>query len=220
MYGHGAAPPSRSAATVISLRVLFAACGFLSCGILACVPLFRVAFLRGRWSDWLLAWVSLPVSITCFAVVGSVPESDPRSDVALGAVLLLGAFSAVYFLVMDIRFHKRTLPAYGGYAHPGATTVHGHGSPGYGYPQPRPPYTTAPVQQPPLGGQPAAPLPHQPASHPPRPQDATPSGSGSVPPPPQRPAPARIDQVRAELDELSDYLRNHDGRNGEHEGGR
>jgi hypothetical protein len=33
---------------------------------------------------------------------------------------------------------------------------------------------------------------------------------------PQRPAPDRIDQVRAELDELSDYLRKHDG----HEGGR
>ncbi|MFD0505964.1 hypothetical protein ACFQ0G_30105 [Streptomyces chiangmaiensis] len=35
-----------------------------------------------------------------------------------------------------------------------------------------------------------------------------------VPPPqpqPQRPAPARIDQVRAELDELSDYLRKHEG---------
>jgi hypothetical protein len=36
-------------------------------------------------------------------------------------------------------------------------------------------------------------------------------------PPPQRPAPARIDQVRAELDELSDYLRRQDG---DHEGGR
>ncbi|MEU9730505.1 hypothetical protein [Streptomyces sp. NPDC048002] len=218
MYGHGAAPPSRSAATVISLRVLFAACGFLSCGILACVPLFRVAFLRGRWPDWLLAWVSLPVSITCFAVVGSVPESDVRSDIAVGAVLLLGAFSAVYFLVMDIRLHNRGLPAYGGYAPPGATTVQGHGSVGYGYPQshpqPQQPYSTTPIQQPP------APMPHQPMAHPQRPQDATPPGPASTPPPPQRPAPARIDQVRAELDELSDYLRNHDGRNGEHEGGR
>jgi hypothetical protein len=32
------------------------------------------------------------------------------------------------------------------------------------------------------------------------------------PPPSRRPAPARIDQVRAELDELSDYLRKHPGR--------
>ena len=36
-------------------------------------------------------------------------------------------------------------------------------------------------------------------------------------PPPRPPAPARIDQVRAELDELSDYLRRQDGG---HEGGR
>ena len=47
----------------------------------------------------------------------------------------------------------------------------------------------------------------------------------TAPPPPQRPAPARIDQVRAELDELSDYLRKHDGHHedshqGDHEGGR
>ncbi|MEU7050487.1 hypothetical protein AB0A67_19240, partial [Streptomyces eurythermus] len=33
---------------------------------------------------------------------------------------------------------------------------------------------------------------------------------------PRPPAPARIEQVRAELDELSDYLRRQDG----HEGGR
>jgi len=39
--------------------------------------------------------------------------------------------------------------------------------------------------------------------------------------PPQRATPARIDQVRAELDELSDYLRRHgDRRDGDHEGGR
>jgi hypothetical protein len=37
-----------------------------------------------------------------------------------------------------------------------------------------------------------------------------------VPAPPQRPAPSHIDEVRAELDELSDFLRKHDG----HEGGR
>ncbi|CAM5330372.1 hypothetical protein SVIOM342S_02197 [Streptomyces violaceorubidus] len=39
-----------------------------------------------------------------------------------------------------------------------------------------------------------------------------------APPPQHRPAPARIDQVRAELDELSDYLRHHDG--GHQQGGR
>lgn len=212
MYGHGAAPPTRSASTVITLRVLFACAGLLSCGLLACVPLFRLAILRGRWPDWLLAWVSLPVSIAGLAVVGSVPETDVKSDIALGVILLLGAFSCVYFLVMDIRLHNRP-QQYAGYAPPQATTApmpnpmpNGHAA--YGYPQPMSPYTTAPAQQP---------MPQQPPAAAFRPPAPIPQ----PPPPPHQPAPARIEQVRAELDELSDYLRNHDGRNnGGHEGGR
>ena len=184
MYGHGAVPPARSSGTVITLRVLFAAAGFLSCGLLACAPLFRVAFLRGRSIDWVLSWASLPLSIACFAVVGSLPESDPRTDVAMSLVLLLGLFSSVYFLVMDIRVHQQR--RFAGYPPPQGPTVHT----GYGYPQPTPPYTSTLLPQPPT----------PPVSAP-----------GAVPPPPQRPAPARIDQVRAELDELSDYLRKHDG---------
>ncbi|MPY64025.1 hypothetical protein FNH08_44775, partial [Streptomyces spongiae] len=58
--------------------------------------------------------------------------------------------------------------------------------------QPFPP--PAPVQQQPPA-QPQPPVPPQPQ------QQAQ----------PQRPSPARIDQVRAELDELSDYLRKHEG---------
>lgn len=208
MYGHGAAPPTRSEATVITLRVLFASAGLLSCGLLACVPFFRLAILRGKWPDWLLAWVSLPLSIAGLAVVGSVPETDVKSDIALATILLLGAFSCVYFLVMDIRLHNKPQP-YAGYAPPHATTLptpNGHAA--YGYPQPTSPYTTAPAQQP-APQQPPAP-PYQPPAPIPQP-----------PAPPHQPAPARIDQVRAELDELSDYLRNHDGRNnGGHEGGR
>ncbi|MFF7609353.1 hypothetical protein [Streptomyces parvulus] len=65
-------------------------------------------------------------------------------------------------------------------------------TPGYGYPQqPAPPYTATTV-----------------------PQQTAP------PPPNHAPPPARIDQVRAELDELSDYLRRHDGNGGTgHQGG-
>ncbi|MFC8434339.1 hypothetical protein [Streptomyces sp. NPDC057253] len=199
MYGHGAAPPARDSGTVITLRVVLAAVGFLSCGLLACAPLFRIAFLRGRAVDWVLAWASLPLSIACFAVVGSLPESDPRTDVAMSLVLLLGLFSSVYFLVMDIRVHQQR--RFVGYPPPQGPTVHT----GYGYPQPTPPFTSTLLPQP----QPPVPAP------------------GVVPPPPQRPAPARIDQVRAELDELSDYLRKHEGGNsggstggGPHDGGR
>ncbi|MEU3888109.1 hypothetical protein [Streptomyces sp. NPDC029041] len=209
MYGHGAAPPPRSAATVISLRVLFAAAGFLTCGVLACVPLFRVAVLRGRALDWVLAWVSLPLSIACFAVIGSLPESDRRTDLALAMILLLGAGAAIYFLVVDIGHHGRRR-AFAGYAPPQAPTVPTAAHTPYGYPHPAPPYapTSTPVPQPP------APAPHD-----------TPPAAGPMQPPPspRRPAPARIDQVRAELDELSDYLRRHEGeghRDGPHGDGR
>ncbi|MDH6569827.1 hypothetical protein M2160_004848 [Streptomyces sp. SAI-117] len=200
MYGHGAVPPARSSGTVITLRVLLAAAGFLSCGLLACAPLFRVAFLRGRSVDWVLAWASLPLSIACFAVVGALPESDPRTDVAMALVLLFGLFSSVYFLVMDIRVHQQR--QFAGYPPPQGPTVHT----GYGYPHPTPSPT------PPYASTLQPPQPQPQPSAPPVP------GPGVVPPPPpQRPAPARIDQVRAELDELSDYLRKHDGNS---EGGR
>ncbi|MEW2611969.1 hypothetical protein AB0937_17565 [Streptomyces sp. NPDC047880] len=219
MYGHGAAPPPRSAATVISLRVLFAAAGFLTCGVLACVPLFRVAVLRGRALDWVLAWVSLPLSIACFAVIGSLPEDDVRTDIALAVILLLGAGAAIYFLVVDIGHHAEQR-RFAGYAPPHAATV--THTP-YGYPHPAPPYapTSTPVPQP------AA--PHTPAAHHTPTAHDTPPAPGAIQPPPspQRPDPARIDQVRAELDELSDYLRRHEGdghrdghRDGDHEDGR
>ncbi|MBC9729871.1 hypothetical protein [Streptomyces sp. TRM68367] len=204
MYGHGAAPPHRSEATVITLRVLFAAAGFLTCGLLACVPLFRIAILRGRLWDWVAAWVSLPVSITCLAVLGSVPMTDHRGDIALAVALLLGLGAAAHFVIADIRIHSRRPPQYAG-APLQAPTAHAP----YGYPQPASPYAPTPVPQPPP---PHTPIPQTP---PPAPH----AHGGPVPPPPspQRPAPARIDQVRAELDELSDYLRRHDGH---HEGGR
>ncbi|MET7847337.1 hypothetical protein ABZT48_03630 [Streptomyces avermitilis] len=196
MYGHGAPPPTRSQGTVITLRVLFVAAGFLSCGLLACVPLFRVAVLRGKWPDWLLAWLSLPLSIAGLAVVGSVPESDHRGDVALASVLILGAVSAAYFVVFDIR-HQRTLPPAGRPVPPHTTGYmpSQQPQPGYGYPQAQP-YVATQVS-------------HTPPPYTPTPPPQPPAQA----PEPQRPAPARIDQVRAELDELSDYLRKHeDGR--------
>lgn len=74
----------------------------------------------------------------------------------------------------------------------------------YGYPQTVTPFSATPVPQP----QPQPPL-HQ--TQMPQPPYTPPQSQTPVPPPPpQRPAPARIDQVRAELDELSDYLRKHD----------
>ncbi|MFI2434772.1 hypothetical protein [Streptomyces sp. NPDC018693] len=228
MYGHGAAPPSRSTGTVITLRVLFAAAGFLSCGLLACVPLFRVAHLRGRWYDWTAAWVSLPLSVIGLAVAGSVPESDARGDVAVAVVLILGAASAAYFLTVDIQLGGQRRQLITGYAPPHATTTV---QPPYGYPQAMQPTQPAQPMQPtpPVspyqttlgpGTHPIPPGPHTPVPGPPL-AHTSPPVPGPVPPP-QRPAPARIDQVRAELDELSDFLRKQEGRQdgGDPESGR
>lgn len=213
MYGHGAAPPTRRGATVITLRVLFAAVGVLTCGVFACVPLFRIALLRGRGYQWTVAWLSLPVSIACFMVIGVLPETDPRTDVALGLVLLIGAASSAWFVTVDITYHneRRRAAGYGGVPLSQAHTAHsahpGHSA--YGFPQSVSPYAQTHV-------------PHTPAGPVPTPMPLTPPAqhAGPVPPvhstpvPPTsgpHPGPARIDQVRAELDELSDYLRRQDG---------
>jgi hypothetical protein len=188
MYGPGAAPPPppRTDGTVLALRVLLVVLAVLSCGILASVPLFRVAFLRRRVLDWVLAAVAVPVTFGLFAVVGTLAESDPRTDVALLLLLAIAAGSSVYFLVYDIR-HRPARPM----------------------PQPYPP--TAPT----IPSTPHA--PHTPYGYPPVPQQPQPQpqptlGTSPVPQPPAEPVPPhRIDQVRAELDELSDYLRRQDG---------
>ncbi|MGW4224663.1 hypothetical protein ACWEG1_14525 [Streptomyces bauhiniae] len=200
MHGQGAQPPARSAGTGVLLRVLLTACALLSCGLFACVPLFRVAYLRGRGSDWLLAWAGLALGVGGFAVVGSLPEKDPMSDVALALILMLAIVAAVHFLVVDMRLQnqKGAMPA--GYAPPSAQTVPS----AYGYPNA--PYPAAQTPAPPAYI-PTPQPPHTPAPHAVPPQPST----------PPRPAPARIDQVRAELDELSDYLRRQDGKS---EGGR
>lgn len=204
MYGHGAPPPTRSAGTVITQRVLVVATAVLTCGVLCCVPFFRVAFLRGRWYDWLAAWASMPLVIGAYAVVGSVPEDNPFSDLALSAVLMLLVGSIAYYLVTDIRMVDRDR-AYGGYAPPNAPTVTS-GPSGYAPPN-------APTVTPGPSGyghpQPAAP------AYPYNQQNPQPP----IPPaqPPAQQPPARINQVRAELDEISDYLRRHDGNS---EGGR
>ncbi|MDG9724796.1 MULTISPECIES: hypothetical protein [unclassified Streptomyces] len=245
MYGNSAAgpPPSRGAATVITLRVLFAAAGFLTCGLLACVPLFRIAVLRGRGLDWTVAWLSLPVSIGCLAVVGELPESDRRTDLAMIALLLIGAAASAYFLVVDIRLHavprqfagyappRQAPAAYYGQSHPAgpyAPTVVSQPplapaprSAHPGFPAPQSPVHQTPVHQTPVHQMPTS---QGPTPQPPVPQTPVPRGPASTPPP-GHPTPARIDQVRAELDELSDYLRAHDGNsngngNGDNQGGR
>ena len=108
MYGHGAPPPARSAATVISLRVLVAAVGVLTCGVFACVPLFRVALLRGgaepersrqAVTTGFVVGVTNPKTIVFF--VAFLPQFVAPGSPAAPQVALLGLVFGVMCVVSD-----------------------------------------------------------------------------------------------------------------------
>jgi hypothetical protein len=201
MQGHGypqpAKPPPPTGALVL-VRVLFVGISVFCIGFLAWTMLLRLAIVTRKSLDWGLFVAALAADILSIVLLGSEPGEDVHTTGGyVGITLLLGTLvaSIAYYLAADIRHFQQLRE--GAYV--------GQPSPAYGYPQPGqpsqapPPYTATTAQQhtPP-------PVPHTPVPQPPM----------STPPPQQRPAPARIDQVRAELDELSDYLRKHD------EGGR
>ncbi|WP_406476960.1 DUF1720 domain-containing protein [Streptomyces platensis] len=221
MYGPvPALPPHRppARATVILLRAVFVAVAVLSLGLLAWATLLRAALVRrGRLSWWLFGG-DVVVLIGAFLLVTNFPETDWRTDLGVGLVLLQIAVAVAYYLVVDVRAQQATgygagrAPAYG---MPYAPAAHPYGvpqppAPAPGYAQPQPygapgaapfnPYARTETRLPQPGG-PAAP-PHP-----------APPPAGPYATPPDRPQPPqRIDRVRAELDELSDYLRKEEGR--------
>ncbi|KUN21473.1 hypothetical protein AQJ23_31650 [Streptomyces antibioticus] len=218
MHGHGYPQPVKQPphpAWLVVLRVLFVVLGIFTIGLLSWAMLLRLALVTRRGLDWGL-FVASFAAVTLGLVLVGVEPGDEIHTVGgwTGMALLFGTLVAAiaYYLSADIRhFHQLR---YGGYAAQPAPAP----APAYGYPQPHPqpplpqsPYTATTVPQAP------SPTP-QPHLQNPMPQ---PSAPHTPPPAPQRPAPARIDQVRAELDELSDYLRRQDGQpGGHHEGGR
>ncbi|MBP0460815.1 hypothetical protein [Streptomyces montanisoli] len=217
MYGAVQPPPVRtrmSGVAAVALRVLLMVCSLGSIGLLAFVPLLRIAVLRRRWYDWALASVSLPGACVLLAVVGSEPEDSAATNIAMCTLLFIAVAVAVYFLVFDIRHHQRARAGvpqpYGGGPVPPISPAPAIPGYGYGYP---PPYTPPAPPTPP-----AAPRTYAYRQPPPMPTapPATRHPAHREPPAPQSPAhPAhpRIEQVRAELDELSDLLRKEqDGR--------
>ncbi|MEV5885637.1 hypothetical protein AB0L74_23455 [Streptomyces sp. NPDC052020] len=210
MHGHGYTQPVKQpppTGWLVFLRVLFVTLSILSLGFLTWTMPLRLAIVTRKPLDWGLFAAVLAVDIVSVVLLGSEPGDEIHTAGGwTGLGLLLGTLVVViaYYLSADVRhFHQLR---YGGFApHPAPAPA-----PSYGYPQPPAPYPAAPLA--PMPGHPIpAPAPHAPAVPPP-------PASAPVPaPPPRRPAPARIDQVRAELDELSDYLRRQDGG---HEGGR
>ncbi|MFE1800723.1 hypothetical protein ACFW9L_31810 [Streptomyces sp. NPDC059517] len=199
MQGHGQAQPVKpppSTGVLVSLRVLFVVVSVCSFGLLGWVMMLRLALVTRKSLDWGLLVATFAAEALGLVLLGAEPGEEIHTPGGwTGLALLLGSLVPVisYYLAAEIR-HFHAL----GYAYQ-AYTAHRLPAQAYGYPQPQQPYSAAtgphtPVPQ-------MAPIP--------RPPNSTPTPT----PPPQRPAPARIDQVRAELDELSDYLRKHeDGR--------
>ena len=203
MQGPGQAQPVKpppSTGLLVFLRVFFVVISVCSFGLLGWTMMLRLALVTRKSLDWGLFVATLAAEVLGLVLLGMEPGEEVHTPGGwTGLALLLGSLVAAmsYYLAADIRhFHQLSYPQ-AGYAQ------HQHrpmASPyGYPQPQPQPPYTAATGPHTPIP--PMAPTPA------PTPQSAAPTA------PPQRPAPARIDQVRAELDELSDYLRKHeDGR--------
>ncbi|MET9828594.1 hypothetical protein ABZ078_04650 [Streptomyces sp. NPDC006385] len=212
MQGHGYTQPVKEpppTGWLVFLRVFFVVLSVLSFGLLMWVMMLRLAIVTRRALDWCLFVASILVEFLGLYLMGSEPGDEIHTPGGwTGLALVMGGLvaSIAYYLSADIRhFHQLRFPGYATQRPP---------APAYGYPQAQAqsPYTATTVPQ-------SRPTPQTPVPQTPVPQP--PMSRTPVPPPPQRPAPARIDQVRAELDELSDYLRQHDGRqDGNPEGGR
>ncbi|WP_169314327.1 hypothetical protein [Streptomyces piniterrae] len=222
-------PPARG--TVVALRVFFVAATVLSAGLLAWIALLRAALVQRRQLGWWLFGADLALLVGIIVVVGVFPETDWRTDAAVGALLLQMVGAVAYYLVADTRGPR--MPGYGtrygafqqaGYGSgagygggygpgpangPGTGNGYANGS-GYGYPPAA--YPTAPSPSP--YGPPPGPAPTPPPVHA---QETQPYAgpaphSGPHPSHASQERPQRIDRVRAELDELSDYLRKEEGR--------
>lgn len=212
MHGYGyppEQPPRRrpSSAALTALRVLFVALTVLSCGLLGWAAMLRLAIVTRKGRDWGLLALVFALNTGLFAFMIAMPEDPEKTTDAeafIGVSWIFGVMVGVvaYYLYAEIHHYGPSGPygprqpqphapsqgQYGGYAPQQHT---GPPAPGYGYP----PATAVPQQTA------HAQTPHTPTPHTPPPVTPPPTHT----PPPA--APQRIDQVRAELDELSDYLR-------------
>ena len=203
MAGHISIPPPRrttaSRVGVVALRILLVLVPPFTLGFLAFVPLVRVAAVRRRAADWALCCIVALLSVVGFALIGT-DSSDNGWQTALGMIDILGLalICPVYFLVAELRWHnRRYAPVY--------RPVPGYPQP-QPLPQPQPHQYPAPYQYPNAGVPPYSAPPSTPV---PRPVPVAVAVPASMPPSmPASPSPSggRIDQVRAELDELSAYL--------------
>ncbi|MFJ2025303.1 hypothetical protein ACIODW_16115 [Streptomyces sp. NPDC087897] len=209
MHGYGPTPqqpiaPRPSSATLTAVRVALVVMTVLSCGLLGWAPMLRLAIVTRRPRDWVLLAVVVVSNIGLFALLLATPDDpDDMTDaqaLTLGAWILGGLTAVItYYLSAEIR-HYSSLGVPPPYAAVGSTPA--------AYTAPPLPYQRQ---------RPAQPQPAHADPHPPQGPHPNPYAVPTTPPTPA-PAPRRIDQVRAELDELSDYLRKESGES--EEGGR
>ncbi|MEU3451625.1 hypothetical protein AB0H29_31040 [Streptomyces thermolilacinus] len=195
--------------------MLFAVLPLLSCGLLMGGAMLRLALVTRRQRDWWLFGASVVLTLT--AIVLMPEDADTlRADLVVGGLLLSAAAFTGYFLYADIRHFDPNAPAPAAPSPYATTFPSGTASgpaPGYGYPAPQGqayPGTPTPVPSPYAQPQPQpAATAQPPVTAQPQPPQTPPQAQPQTRPGP--PAGPRIDQVRAELDELSDLLRRDDG---------
>ncbi|MFC8292655.1 hypothetical protein ACFUJ0_20565 [Streptomyces sp. NPDC057242] len=193
-------PKSTLSGGRIALLALFCLLALLSCGFLSWAPLIRLACVTRRARDWVVCGVLFAGSAALFsyaAATGDKETGTGESFVAVGVMVGLVAGSITYYLFGEIRHAERlrTAPAYG----PVGYTYGNGGAATLPRADVRPNPYAHPVTHTPVGPAPVVPGPAAPVPQPPGP---------------------RIDQVRAELDELSHLLRKETGEPRPGEGGR
>ncbi|MGW2844217.1 hypothetical protein [Streptomyces sp. NPDC001274] len=194
-------PPRRvpGRAWIVSMRVLFPVLTVGSIGLLLWTPLLRLAIVRRRAVDWWLTGAGFVFVCVLLPILGRDGSEEPTGidNVLIPLLLLVMAGSIAYYLVGDIRHYDRL-------------TKTQHPSPGYAYVQtvpvlPASAPAPAPAAFPPPQRQHMPQPPQHPYQQQPYQQQPQPQPHQQQPQPQQQPQ--RIEQVRAELDELSDYLR-------------
>ncbi|MEU3458683.1 hypothetical protein ABZ721_01840 [Streptomyces sp. NPDC006733] len=214
MNGPGITPPPPNDGARTGLRVLFVLLAVMSCGMLAWTPLLRIALLRRRNAvDWVLCGASFVLCVVLVILLGSGGDSgdsgndnSPRDNAVVSILFIQAIVVAVYYLVTDIRHYK---------AVDARAAALAYGQQG----RQQFPYGGVRTQHPQQTQLPSARADYNPYRDTPTPgpgPSQTPVPT-PVPTPTPTPDPAahpapRIDQVRAELDELSDYLRKEEGR--------
>ncbi|MCM2428044.1 hypothetical protein [Streptomyces sp. RKAG337] len=215
MNGPGIVPPQPTDGTRTGLRVLFVLLAVLSCGMLAWAPLLRVALLRRRNAvDWVLCGASFVLTVVLLALLGNGGDSgdsgnsnSPRDNAVVSILVIQAIAVVVYYLVSDIR-HFRAVDAQT------ASRAYGQQQFPYGAAQAQRQQVQPQVQQTQLPTPRADYNPYRdtPTSTPAPTAPVAPDPAATPIPGPAGPAAPRIDRVRAELDELSDYLRKEEGR--------